>query len=235
MWKKMFFGLSFFHALILERRKYGPLGWNIAYEFTIPDFTVSWNQLAIFLTDYPDVPYAALKYMSAQCNYGGRVTDGMDRIAVATILETFYTPKIHDDNYKFSESGIYYAPSGTGTLNEYLTYIKQLPLNDPTEVFGLHSNAEITSNIIETNFICDTILTLLPRQTVDAGGSSPEELVKEKISKILKEIPKPYDPEHVNRMYPIKREESMNTVLNLEVERYNKMVVVVSSTLRNTS
>jgi len=87
----------------------------------------------------------------------------MDRIAVATILETFYTPKIHDDDYKFSESGIYYAPSGTGTLNDYLTYIKQLPLNDPTEVFGLHSNAEITSNIIETNFICDTILTLLPR------------------------------------------------------------------------
>jgi len=59
--------------------------------------------------------------------------------------------------------------------------------------------------------------------------------VKEKISKILKEIPKPYDQEHVNRMYPIKREESMNTVLNLEVERYNKMVVVVSTTLRNTS
>jgi len=59
--------------------------------------------------------------------------------------------------------------------------------------------------------------------------------VKEKISKILKEIPKPYDPEHVKRIYPIKREESMNTVLNLEVERYNKMVVVVSTTLSNTS
>lgn len=82
----------------------------------------------------------------------------MDRILIATILETFYTPKIHDDDYKFSESGLYYSPPGNSSLLEFIEYIKQLPLNDPTEVFGLHTNAEITSNIIETNFICDTIL-----------------------------------------------------------------------------
>ena len=77
----------------------------------------------------------------------------------------------------------------------------------------MHPNASITSAIIETNFVCNTILSLLPRSTTGGGKKSPEAIIKEKIEALLKELPKPFDIDEIGRKYKIGREESMNTVL----------------------
>lgn len=60
---------------------------------------------------FQEVQYAALSYLTGECNYGGRVTDDWDRRTLTTILSKFYTPGINEsDEYQFDESGIYYAP-----------------------------------------------------------------------------------------------------------------------------
>jgi len=46
---------------------------------------------------------------------------------------------LHPD-YKFSESGVYFAPS-FDLLCEYQEYVNQLPINDDPEIFGMHHNA----------------------------------------------------------------------------------------------
>jgi dynein heavy chain len=60
-----------------------------------------------------------------------------------TLLNKYSNIDILEDGFKFSESGIYYAPTN-GTVDSYLEYIENLPLVEKPEVFGLHENANIT-------------------------------------------------------------------------------------------
>lgn len=39
-YKKMLFSLCFFHSILLERKKFLQLGWNIVYGFNDSDFEV---------------------------------------------------------------------------------------------------------------------------------------------------------------------------------------------------
>lgn len=157
-YKKLVFALAYFHSAILERRKYGSIGWNEGYQWMNSDFDISEKQVFMYLDEQPDVPYSTLNYLVALVNYGGRVTDNKDQRLIVAMLKKYFTPEIMQDGYKLSSLETYQAPT-EGTLEDCLKHISKFPLEEDPEVFGLHSNANIVyeSNMVN-NFIDSVLL-----------------------------------------------------------------------------
>ncbi|XP_070947930.1 dynein axonemal heavy chain 1 isoform X2 [Macaca nemestrina] len=230
--KSLLLSLCLFHGNALERRKFGPLGFNIPYEFTDGDLRICISQLKMFLDEYDDIPYKVLKYTAGEINYGGRVTDDWDRRCIMNILEDFYNPDVLSPEHSYSASGIYHQIPPTYDLHGYLSYIKSLPLNDMPEIFGLHDNANITFAQNETFALLGTIIQLQPKSS-SAGGRGREEIVEDVTQNILLKVPEPINLQWVMAKYPVLYEESMNTVLVQEVIRYNRLLRVITQTLQD--
>jgi len=226
---------AFFHASIQERRKFGALGWNIAYEFNDTDMAISLKQILMFLNQYDIVDYEAICYLIGECNYGGRVTDNWDRRCLTTTLNRILNPQlVTDANYKFTESGIYGAPGFGETTEHYVEHAMQFPLIPDPEAFGMHSNADITKDNKET---FDLFTAILVTQSTSGGskggGKSPEETLGEIATDMLSKMPPPYDTAVALRKYPTMYEESMNTVLVQEMGRFNRLILRVTMLLVN--
>lgn len=141
--KTLLFSLAFFHGVILERRKYGALGWNIGYEWMNSDFDASKLHLIKYLDVYQDVPIDILRFLIGTINYGGRVTDDKDEKLIRAILAKYFSHDVFNENFSFSEDGKYYIPQ-YDKIHDVFNYLDQMPLDDKPDIFGLHDNANIT-------------------------------------------------------------------------------------------
>jgi hypothetical protein len=165
-------------------------GCNIQNLF--PKVQVSNDLLTTYLDEYEETPFDALKFLISEANYGGRVTDEIDRRVLAAYLNQFYCPPILSvPNYKLSTLSVYHVPDD-GTLQTHREFIKTLPTTDSPEAFGQHANADIAFQLSDSRLLLQTIAGLQGGGSGGASGGSTEELVLNICQNLLLQVNSSY-------------------------------------------
>ncbi|XP_078609718.1 dynein beta chain, ciliary-like isoform X2 [Branchiostoma floridae x Branchiostoma japonicum] len=94
--KCILFAICYFHAVVGERLKFGPQGWNRPYPFNTGDLTISAMVLYNYLEANAKVPWEDLRYLFGEIMYGGHITDDWDRKLCRTYLEEYLHPDMLD-------------------------------------------------------------------------------------------------------------------------------------------
>ena len=189
--------LAFLHAVVLERRKYGKIGWNVSYDFNESDFNISRRLVSLYLEkSYEDqdetLPWGSLKFLIGDAMYGGRVSDDMDRRVLKTYLEEYMGDFLFDDCQKFRFSrgeGFEYVLPTQGPIDNYTEMIETFALTNSPAVFGLHPNAEIGyyTNAVKSMWV--DLISLQPRRAATGEGMSREDHIAHTAKGIESKIP----------------------------------------------
>ncbi|MBN3325639.1 DYH1B protein, partial [Atractosteus spatula] len=242
VWKTLLFSLCFFNAVVQERKKYGPLGWNIPYTFTSSDLEVSILNLEMLLVEGSDVPWPALRYLTGEVVYGGRVTDPWDRRCLLSILHNFYKPSVLQQGHTYSSDGVYRPISGEPSLSDCRVYIESLSDKDAPGVFGMDRNAENFFLQSQAQQLVNTIISMQPRlgdsSLIASDGQSQDEVILKLATDILKTLPETVEqPRQAAGQIPTRFDPLVHStlliVLRQEIDCFNQLLLVTRSSLQS--
>jgi len=236
-YKSLVFVLSFFHATIQERKKFGKIGWNVSYDFNDSDYRISMNLISLYLnkaieTKEEELPWATLRYLIGEAMYGGRVTDDNDRRVLNTYLKEFMGDFIFDTNQKYFFSTAdhdYVIPYEADTKELIEAEIDKIPLFTNPAVFGLHSNAEIQyfSNAVKELWV--NTLSMQTSEGGESGGFNREDYISKVASEIQDKLPEEFDIFNIKKKSEVPSPTQI--VLLQELERFNVLLILMRASL----
>uniref|UniRef100_A0A673VC35 Dynein axonemal heavy chain 10 n=1 Tax=Suricata suricatta TaxID=37032 RepID=A0A673VC35_SURSU len=236
--KSLVYVLAFFHAVVLERRKFGKIGWNVYYDFNESDFQVCMEILNTYLTKAfqqhdPRIPWGSLKYLIGEVMYGGRAIDSFDRRILTTYMDEYLGDFIFDTFQPFhffrNKEVDYKIPTGD-VKEKFVEAIEALPLANTPEVFGLHSNAEIGYYTHAARDMWAHLLELQPQTGESGSGISRDDYIGHVAKDIENKMPKTFELDQVRKHLGVGISPT-SVVLLQELERFNKLVTRMSKSL----
>ncbi|VDI07166.1 dynein heavy chain, axonemal [Mytilus galloprovincialis] len=229
--KSILFSLCYFHAVVSERRKFGPQGWNRSYPFNTGDLTISAMVLYNYLEANTKVPWEDLRYLFGEIMYGGHITDDWDRRLVKTYLEVYMHPDMLDGE-------LYLAPGFPLPPNSdykgYHNYVDEcLPTESPY-LYGLHPNAEIEFLTTTSENLFKTVFEMQPRDVGTAGatGTSREDKIKGTLDDIIEKLPDEFNMLDLMGRVPVEERTPYVVVAFQECERMNNLSAEIRRSLK---
>ena len=167
--------------------------------------------------------------MISEINYGGRVTDDLDRRLMNCYMANFF----NDDaltvpGFRLSSLPNYIIPED-GPLSLYKEVCAGMPPIDRPEAYGQHANADIASAIKTGNAMLETVVSLQPR-SADVEGQTPEDMVYELAESMLQLVP---DAVNIQSVAGDGDGSALYIILVQELQRYNVLLQKIKSSLIN--
>ena len=187
--KTILFALCYFHSVMLERRKFGPKGWNMKYPFSVGDLRDS----AIVLNNYMEnntnsgkIPWDDLKFLFGEIMYGGHIVDDWDRILCRNYLDNLMNDGLLDEAELFPFIEGRPISFKCPPPYPYEKYIEHIETECPPETplaFGMHPNAEIDFRTQQCVELFRTLQEIQPRDAGAGGGAGGG--IQEKIQEFM--------------------------------------------------
>ncbi|OQS05067.1 dynein heavy chain, outer arm [Thraustotheca clavata] len=244
-WRALLFTICFLHSIVQERRKFGPLGFSIPYEFNASDLIASITFLEKHLYSNGTPSWQTIQYMIAEVHYGGRITDELDRRLFKTYCDEWFNTSTLAPSFSFNPESlvghipndyVYVVPEVV-ELDDYHRVLNTFPKVDSPEIFGLHPNADLTFRVKEVSSLLHTLADTQPKQQSSKNGRTREDVVLDKCDEFKDRLPKDFVDEVCMDLISQKLggfQVPMNVFLMQEIQRLQQLLVVVRKVIIET-
>ncbi|VDK33899.1 unnamed protein product [Taenia asiatica] len=232
--KTILFTLCYFHAVVCERRKFGPQGWNRIYPFNNGDLTISVDVLYNYLEVNNEIPWQGLRYLFGEIMYGGHITDDWDRRLCKTYLEEYITTTMTDSDHLLAPG--FKVPPNSDMAGYHKYVDDNLPPESPY-LYGMHPNAEIDILTVESEKLFHRLLEMMPRESREGEqtGDCLEGSVQTKLEDILGRLPDPFNIQDLHSRVPPEERTPFAIVALQECDRMNILLREISRSLKELS